>query len=103
MKPSPSADGTKSAEADLSVVGLRVDGVDVNQLNVVIGISVVVVVVVVVVVEGVAVVVVVMNESSIRADRSSMLSDSSGSNPIGSPNWLICSNCLLSSWRVFNS
>ena len=88
--PSPSADGT-NFESDFNFDdGRRVDGVDVNQLNVVIGISVVVVdvVVVVVVVVIVAVVVVVINESSMKEERSRTLSGSSRPN-CESSNWLI--------------
>ena len=80
--PSPSDEGTNSG-LDFEVVVVRsfdgvvvcrVDGDDVNQLNVVIGRSVVVVVSVVV---EVVVVVVVKKESSMKDDRSSMLSSGS--------------------------
>lgn len=91
-KPSPSADGTNFDDF-LVDDGLLVDGVDVNQLNVVIGGSVVVVVDVVVVVKG----------SSIKDERSSMLSESSSPNPGPDTNWLICSACLVSSCNVLSS
>ena len=83
-KPSPSADG-ENFEDFFVDVGLLVDGVEVNQLNVVIGGSVVVVVVVVVVVAA------VVNESSMNDDRSSTLSESPSPKLGSATSWLICS------------
>ena len=85
-KPSPSADG-ENFEDFFVDVGLLVDGVEVNQLNVVIGGSVVVVVVVVVVVAVAAIV----NESSMNDDRSSTLSESPSPKLGSATSWLICS------------
>ena len=86
-KPSPSADG-ENFEDFFVDVGLLVDGVEVNQLNVVIGGSVVVVVVGVVVVVAVAAIV---NASSMNDDRSSTLTEPPSPKLGSATSWLICS------------